>query len=99
QKLAELVQECGAIIIIPQKTRLCFQARVRFINLVVRKSYMLCEFGFPARNENPRFDKIVQYGPRWYGHRCKVASGQEFDDEFKRWIRLAYEVGQQMHLL
>jgi hypothetical protein len=98
KKFAALVKSCGPVTIIPQKTRLVFQVRVRFAGCIPRKSYLLCAFGFSRRRQSPRFHKIVQYTPRWYGHECRVETEGDFDEEFMNWIREAYEVGQQKHL-
>lgn len=98
KKLARLVKRCGPATIIPQKTRLVFQERVRFLSCMPRKSYLLCSFGMSRKLTNPRFHKITQYAPRWYGHEFRLASAADFDEEFMQWLRISYEVGQQKHL-
>jgi len=40
--LAAMVRECGPVTIIPQKTRVVFQVRVRFLGCTPRRSYLLC---------------------------------------------------------
>jgi hypothetical protein len=97
-RFAELVQSVGPVTVIPQKSRVVFQVRVRFAGAVPRKSHLLVSFGFPRRVDSPRFHKIEQYAPRWYGHSCKVTSEADFDEEFMGWIREAYAVGEQKHL-
>jgi hypothetical protein len=97
-RFAELVQSVGPVTIIPQKTRVVFQVRVRFAGAVPRKSALLCTFGFARRVESPRFEKIEKYAPKWYGHTIRVASESEFDAEFMDWIRESYAVGEQKHL-
>jgi hypothetical protein len=84
--------------VIPQKSRIVFQVRVRFAGAVPRKSHLQCGFGFGRRVEHPRFYKIEQYAPRWFGHYCRVAREEDFDGDFTDWIREAYAVGQQKHL-
>ncbi len=98
KRFAALAQSCGPVTIIPQKTRLVFQERVRFAGCVPRKSFLLCSFGFHRKRESPRFHKITQYAPLWYGHECRVTSEKDFDEEFMDWIRESYAVGQQKHL-
>ena len=97
-RLAELVASVGPVTVIPQKTRIVFQVRVRFAGAVPRKSYLLVSFGFPRRVDSPRFHKIDRFAPRWYGHHCKVTTLEDFDDDFLDWIRLSYTVGEQKHL-
>lgn len=98
KRFVELVQACRPVTIIPRKTRVAFQVRVRFAGAIPRKSYLLCGFWFTRRRDHPRFRKITKYAPRVYGHQVRVESEDEFDEEFRSWIREAYEVGQQKHL-
>ncbi len=97
-RLAEMVRACGPVTIIPQKTRVVFQVRVRFLGCVPRKSYLLCNFEFAKRKKHPRFRKIETYAPRWHGHELRVDSERELDAEVERWVREAYAVGEQRHL-
>jgi hypothetical protein len=98
QRLVELVQAAGPATIVPQKSRIVFMVRVRFLNVIPRKSHLLVSFGFARRHDSPRFHKVEQYSPRWYGHQTRVESEGAFDAEFVGWIREAYAVGQQEHL-
>jgi hypothetical protein len=99
KKLAEMVRACGPVTIIPQKTRVVFQVRVRFLGCVPRKSYLLCNFEFAQRQKHPRFRKIETYAPRWHGHELRVDSEQELDAQVEGWIREAYAVGEQKYLM
>lgn len=98
QELAARVASVGAVTVIPQKTRVCFQRRVRFLSVYPRRRHLLCEFGFSERVESPRFHRIEHYGPRWVGHSCNLSAASDLDAEFMGWVALAYEVGQQKHL-
>jgi hypothetical protein len=97
-RLAEMVRECGPVTIVPQKTRVMFQVRVRFLGCMPRKSYLLCNFEFARRRTHPRFRKIETYAPRWHGHLLRVDSVRELDDQVAEWIREAYAVGEQKPL-
>lgn len=96
QRLVELVQCCGPVTIIPQKTRIVFQVRVRvrFAGCVPRKSYLRCSFWFTRPHDNLRFER---YGPRVHGHFVRVRPLDDLDDEFKSWLCEAYAVGEQKH--
>lgn len=98
KKLEQLVQACGPVTIIPQRSRVVFQVRVRFAGAVPRKSHLLCSFGFSQRHNNTRFHKIEQYASHWYGHYCRIDKEEDLDDEFIAWLKEAYEVGEQKHL-
>ncbi|MEW5987138.1 MAG: DUF5655 domain-containing protein [Chloroflexota bacterium] len=97
-RLVELTQALGPVTIIPQKSRIAFQVRVRFFGCMPRKSHLLCGFWFTYRHDHPRFHKIEKYSPRAYGHFIRVQATEEFDEEFMGWLREAYAIGQQKHL-
>jgi hypothetical protein len=93
-----MVQSIGPVTIIPQKTRISFQVRVRFVSIYPRKSHLRIGFWFPERHNHPRFIKIEQYGKRAYGHDLRLSSLDELDNQLLDWLRLAYAVGEQQHL-
>ena len=95
RRFEELVKACGPVRVIPQKSRVVFQVRVRFAGAVPRKSYLQCAFGFHRRREHPRFYKIEQYAPHWFHHHTRVEREEDFNADFVDWIREAYAVGQQ----
>lgn len=97
-RFVELVQSIGPVTIIPQKTRITFQVRVRFVSLYPRKSFIRVGFWFPEPHEHPRFIKIEKYGPRAYGHALRLESLNDLDGELMAWLRMAYAVGEQRHL-
>jgi hypothetical protein len=98
KRFEQFVRSVGPVTVIPQKTRVVFQVRMRFAGAVPRKSYLLCHFIFSRRHDNPRFSKVNQYGPQSYEHLIRVEKMGDFDEEFVGWIREAYEVGEQKHL-
>lgn len=83
---------------IPQKTRVVFQVRVRFAGAYPRKSYFLCGFALPYRSTDPRFVKIENYAPHFQGHLFRVASAADLDEQVQRWLHESYEVGAQNFL-
>lgn len=98
QKFAKMVRACGPVKIIPQKTRICFQVRVRFVGAIPRKSYLLASFFFRRKHNHPRFLKIESPYPRAHVHQIRLNSEEELDGDFERWIREAYAVGEQKGL-
>lgn len=98
QKFAEMVQAWGPVRIIPQKTRITFQVRMRFVSLYPRKSHLLGGFVFATRHEHPRFHKIESFSPRNHLHHFRLYSADELDADFAAWIAEAYAVGRQQHL-
>ena len=98
RKLAAMVRECGPVTVVPQKTRVVFQLRVRSLGCVPRRSYLLCTFEFTRRKPHPRFRKVTTYARLWHGHELRVDSREELDGEVRGWIRESYAVGEQRHL-
>jgi hypothetical protein len=80
---------------IPQKTRVAFQVRVRFAGAYPRKSSFLCGFALPYRSADPRFVKIEEYAPHFIGHLFPVSSEADLDQQVQRWLHESYEVGAQ----
>jgi hypothetical protein len=98
-KIARMVRSCGRVIITPQRTRIVFQVRVRFLGCIPRKSYLICNFEFTRRKRHRRFRKVTTYARLWHGHELRVHSADELDAEVVQWIRESYAVGEQRHLL
>ena len=98
KRFARMVRACGPVRVIPQKTRVVFQVRVRFGGAVRRKSYLLCGLALPCIHHHPRFVKIESFAPHFNGHWFRVDSEKDLDADVRRWIKEAYEVGAQRHL-
>jgi hypothetical protein len=98
QQFARMVEACGPVTIIPQKTRVTFQARIRFVSLYPRKTHLVGGFVFARRHDHPRFYKIESLSPRNHLHHFRLESQEELDEEFREWIAEAYAVGKQEHL-
>lgn len=93
-----LVRSIGPVTIIPQKARVAFQVRTRFVSAYPRKSHLLVGFDFARKVSSPRFHKIEQYGRHTFTHYLRVEKEEDFDEELIGWIRESYQVGQQMHV-
>ena len=97
-KFAEMISASGPVTMIPQKTRVVFQVRVRFGGCYPRKSHLLCSLALPRVDDDPRFFKVEKYAPHFIGHSFRVYSEADLDADVQRWMREAYEVGEQKHL-
>jgi uncharacterized protein DUF5655 len=98
RQFASMVRACGPVHMIPQKTRVVFQARMRFIGVTPRKSHLICHFVLPRKIDNERFHKIETFNPRCHAHYLRVGEEIDLDADVVRWLKEAYEVGEQMHL-
>jgi hypothetical protein len=84
---------------IPQKTRVVFQARMRFAGATPRKSHLICHFVLPRRIDHERFHKIETFNPRCHAHYLRISEEAELDVDVAGWLKEAYEVGEQKHLV
>ncbi len=68
QRFEDLVKSIGPVTVIPQKTRISFQVRVRFAGCNVRKSYLWVHLWLKREIDHPRsvrstcMDKIAIIG-------------------------------------
>ena len=94
-----LVESFGPTTVIPQKTRIAFQVRVRFAGAVTRKRWLDCALWLKRRVEHPLFYKIESLTPSDHVYRFRLTSVEELRDKrLQALLREAYEVGCQKHL-
>lgn len=97
--LVVMIRKCGPVKVLPEKTRIAFQVRMSFIAVQVRRNHLIGHFVFARRVEHPRFLRVETFSPRNHLHAFRLDSLAELDDEFGAWIREAYAVGEQKHLI
>jgi hypothetical protein len=95
---AELVKRCGPVRIVPEKTRIAFQARMSFAAVSLRRDRIVGHVVLARRLQHPRFTKIDSISPRNHVHSFRFDSDPELDHEVVAWLREAYQVGRQLHL-
>jgi hypothetical protein len=89
------IRRHGPVRVVVQKTRICFQVRVRFAGVVVRKGWLECRFWLKRRLASPRFSRVEQYSPRDWGYYFHLTDPAQLDEEAAEWIKEAYAVGSQ----
>lgn len=97
--LVGLVKRNGPLKVVPGKTGIAFQVRMRFGGAVVRRNSIEAGFILPQRVEHPRIKKVIAYTPRAYGHHVDIRTPADLDDDLAGWLREAYRVGAQADLL
>ena len=97
-RFVELVESCGPVAIIPQRTRVAFQARMRFAAIIPRKRYLRGHFVLARRREEPFFSRIQRYSRRNYVHEFRLDSEGQLTGVFLDCVQEAYRVGEQRHL-
>lgn len=97
-RFIEVVRESGPVTVIPQKTRIALQVRMRFAALMPRKDALKGHLVLARHCRSDRFEKVERYSPRNHVHTFRLRSADDFDDAFRGFIAEAYEVGRQEHL-
>jgi hypothetical protein len=92
-----LVRELGPVTINVTKSRISFQARVRFAGVArIVRDGIVCGFWLKRRVESPRFSKVERIPPRDYIYQFKLTDEAQLDAEVRGWLAEAYRVGQQV---
>jgi hypothetical protein len=97
-RFLEAVERCGPVRVIPQKTRIALQVRMRFAALMPQKRTLKGHLVLARRIPSARFEKIESYSPRSHVHVFRLSSEDEIEARFCELIGEAYGVGEQEHL-
>jgi hypothetical protein len=95
----KFVRRFGPVTVNVNKTRISFQARVRFAGVVrVVGDGIVCGFWLKRRIASPRLMRTELVPPRDYIYHFKLSDPSQLDDEVAAWIAEAYQVGVQHKL-
>src|SRR3989304_4853129 len=89
------VKQFGGGPVIPQKTRISFQVRVRFADAVVRKNWIECGFWLKRQVKDARFQRVEKITARDYVYYFRLTDESQLDRKMKEYVREAYQVGCQ----
>lgn len=90
------VEQFGEVTVVPQKTRICFQTRVRFGGAVIRKSHVLANFWLLRKAAHPLFDGYEFVGPKYHINRFRLVDEKQLRMAgLKELVRESYELGWQ----
>ena len=78
-RLVELYQRCGPIVVISQKTRIVFAVRTHIGACYVKRDRISTNVSMPRRLERRRWTRIEQLGP-WFLHHFDVRDPADLDD-------------------
>jgi hypothetical protein len=92
-----IIEEIGPVTVIPEKTRIAFQARMSFAQLTLRRRWVLGHFVLARRAEDPLFTRIESFSPRNHLHAFRLDGPGEVGT-LRDFAREAYAVGRQEHL-
>ena len=89
----------GPVTVVAEKTRIAFQVRMSFAAFTLRRHWLDGHVVLARRRESTRFRKIWVASPRNQVHEFRLRAPEEVDEEVADWLREAYSVGAQKHLL
>ena len=92
------VEGFGPVTIIPQKTRIAFQVKMRFAAIVPRKKYLRGHLVLGEIYKEDFFGRINSYSPNNHVHEFRLDSKKQLTPGFVEYIGKAYKVGQRKHL-
>ncbi len=98
EMFVDRVRRCGPVIIMPEKTRIAFQVRMSFAAVRIQRSRIAGHLVLAERNDRPCFVQIDSISRRNHVHHFRIEKPADLDEQFCRFIRMAYAVGQQKHL-
>ena len=89
---AALARACGPVTIYAQKTRIVFQARVRFAGAVVRAGYLDAGLWLRRRASHPTLQRTESFGRLGYGLHFRLTRPSDIDPALGRLMREAYRL-------
>jgi hypothetical protein len=97
--VVERVRRCGPVIVLPEKSRIAFQVRMSFAQVTLRRQWLDGHVVLARRLEHPRFRRVETFSPRNHVHHFRLQALADVDDVFEGWLREAYSVGEQRHMV
>ena len=93
RRFEHMIAACGPYHVSPAKTRIAFQARVRFGGVsAIRPGELVISFALPRPRSSRRFLDVKEIVPGWWAHRLRVTRLGDLDDELQGWLRESYRL-------
>jgi len=89
---AAAARACGPVTIYAQKTRIVFQARVRFGGAVVRAGFVDAGLWMKRRVSHPLLHRTESLGPMGFILRFRLTGPEDIDDGLRSLVREAYQL-------
>jgi hypothetical protein len=93
-----VVEACGPVTVIPQKTRVAFQVEMRFAALMPQKHCLRGHLVLAEPHPAACFERVETFSPRNHLHVFRLTRPEDLTPELRRWIAVAYRVGCRDHL-
>ncbi len=90
-----LVHTLGPVRVIPQKTRVAYQTRMRFAAIIPRRRCLRGHLVLARHRPAPFFTRVPEYSRRNVVHEFRIDKPDDFTPQFRDWLEEAYRVGCQ----
>ena len=97
ERFLTMLERCGPVTVLPEKTRIAFQVRMSFAQLTIRRHWVLGHLVLARRVEDPLFTKVESFSPRNHAHHFRLDAAEQVE-ALGPFAREAYAVGCQEHL-
>jgi hypothetical protein len=96
--LLATAREFGPVTVNATKSRISFQARMRFAAVESRRRHLNAHIVLTRPIASERFTRVEFLAPYYHVHNFRLHAPGEVDDELKGWLAEAYQVGLQRHV-
>jgi len=90
ERLCDLVQGCGQVVVAPTKTRVLFKVRTVFATVAVARNWLDLLIVLGRRLKHRRIKKSQEEYPGIV-HFLRIQEMDDLDDELAGWLHEAYE--------
>lgn len=97
--LEQLILTLGTVTVIPQKTRIAFQARMRFAAVTPQSTALKGHLVLAEPRPLPCFTRVETLSRRNHLHHFRLTSPADIGADLTACVRDAYRVGLQEHLM
>jgi hypothetical protein len=97
--LLAAARELGPVTVNATKSRISFQARMRFAAVErPRKRHLNAHLVLTRPIESDRFTRVELLAPYYHVHNLRLERPEDVDAQLREWLAEAYEIGLQRHL-
>jgi hypothetical protein len=98
RRFVALVKSCGPVTILPQKSRVAFQVRMRFAAVMPQQSCLKGHLVLADPVRAACFERVESLSVRNHVHVFRLESEAQLTPELAAWVVKAYKIGRQDHL-
>ncbi len=89
-RLADLIQRYGEVVVAPTKTRILFKVRTVFATVAVARNWLDLVFVLGRRLKNRRIKKAQEEYPGIV-HCLRIEKTEDLDGDLAAWLQEAYD--------